>query len=240
MEFQVMTYNIHHGKGVDGKLDLERIATVIQESGADFISLNEVDRFFARRSNHMDQIAWMATNLNMEHAFGPAITFRKKGTDLLSQYGNAFLSKYPIVSEQNHSLYPSGTEGRSLLEIHTEFHGQTMKMFVTHLSLNPLIRHKQIDFITGKIREEASPVIMMGDWNMKPGTKAWHKITSQLRDVCHLAEVGPLYTYPSHKPGKQLDYIFVSENIHVSSIEVVEIHPLASDHLPLKATLVLS
>lgn len=239
MEFQVMTYNIHHGKGSDGKLNLERIASVIEKSGADFVSLNEVDREFSRRSNHMDQISWMAQELNMISAFGPAITFKKKGSEGLRQYGNAFLSKYPILADENHLLYPTGMEGRSLLEVHTQFHGKVLKMFVTHLSLNPLTRHKQIDFITHKILGESNPVILMGDCNMKPGTESWGKITQYLQDVCHMAFAGPLPTYPSKKPKSQLDYIFVSDHLHLSSIEVVETNPLASDHLPLKATLVV-
>lgn len=32
--FRAMTYNIHHGEGVDGRLDLERIAAVIREHDA--------------------------------------------------------------------------------------------------------------------------------------------------------------------------------------------------------------
>ena len=33
--FRVMTFNIHHGEGVDGKVDLDRIANVILEANAD-------------------------------------------------------------------------------------------------------------------------------------------------------------------------------------------------------------
>lgn len=237
MEIKVMTFNIHHGKGTDGKVDLKRIASVIEHSGADYISLNEVDRFFSKRSNFEDQIAWIAQELNMYHAYGPALTFTIKGSQNVRQYGNGFLSKYPIESEMNHLFYPTGLEGRSLLEIDTQFQGNRLKLFVTHLSLNPIVRHKQIDFITNKIKHENKPVIMMGDWNMKPGTKAWNKITRHLQDVCHMAVTGPICTYPSKRPKTQLDYIFVSKHIQITSVEIVRKAPDASDHLPLKATL---
>ena len=52
-----------------------------------------------------------------------------------------------------------------------------------------------------------------------------------------MALVGPIYTYPSKKPKSQLDYIFVSKHIQITSVEIVGKSPEASDHLPLKATL---
>ena len=51
-----LTYNIHHGEGVDGRLDLERIADVIRSSGADVVFLQEVDRG-TQRAGGVDQVA---------------------------------------------------------------------------------------------------------------------------------------------------------------------------------------
>ena len=39
---RVMTYNIHHAEGLDGKVDLERIANVLRQSNADVIALQEL------------------------------------------------------------------------------------------------------------------------------------------------------------------------------------------------------
>lgn len=102
MELKVMTFNIHHGKGMDGKVNLERIAFVIEQSGADYISLNEVDRCFSKRSHFEDQIAVIAKKLNMYYAYGPALTFTVNGSGQLRQYGNGFLSRFPIESQYNH------------------------------------------------------------------------------------------------------------------------------------------
>lgn len=46
----VMSYNIHHGVGLDNQLSLERIAGVIRDAGADIVGLQEVDRFYGERS----------------------------------------------------------------------------------------------------------------------------------------------------------------------------------------------
>ena len=44
LQIRVLSYNIHHGAGVDGKLDLPRIAGVITAVKPDLVALQEVDR----------------------------------------------------------------------------------------------------------------------------------------------------------------------------------------------------
>ncbi len=41
---RVMTYNIQHGEGLDGRIDLVRTAQVIRRSEANVVALEEVDR----------------------------------------------------------------------------------------------------------------------------------------------------------------------------------------------------
>ncbi|MGW6198013.1 endonuclease/exonuclease/phosphatase family protein [Kribbella sp. NPDC055110] len=65
---EALTFNIHHGAGVDGKLDLERVAQTIEASGATVVGLQEVDKYFDARSNWMDQPARLAARLQMNYA----------------------------------------------------------------------------------------------------------------------------------------------------------------------------
>lgn len=51
---RVLSYNIHHAAGTDGKLDLKRIAAVIQSVTPDIVSLQEVDQR-VRRSDSIDR-----------------------------------------------------------------------------------------------------------------------------------------------------------------------------------------
>ena len=69
-----MTFNIHHGRGMDKQLDLYRIAEIIKASDADIIGLNEVDKHFSKRSDYQDQISWLAKQLNMNQAFSPSLS----------------------------------------------------------------------------------------------------------------------------------------------------------------------
>ncbi|WP_018133287.1 endonuclease/exonuclease/phosphatase family protein [Effusibacillus pohliae] len=242
MQIKVMTYNIHHGRGTDKQFNLERIAAVVEEHEAELVGLNEVDRHFSKRSEFLDQAAWLANRLNMHHAFGAALTVRARGSGRLRQYGNAFLSRHPITAYKNHP-FPFDfrlTEGRALLEIEVQTPERTLKIYVTHLSLNPFLHKKQTDFIVNKLANELQPVILLGDWNMRPRSAAWKKIGRQLTDVCQAAGEGPCLTYPAKRPRSQLDYIFVSRHFQVLSVTVPGKHAGASDHLPLLATLRLN
>ncbi len=240
MELNVVTFNIRHGRGTDGRVDLPRIAEVIERSGADIVGLNEVDKCFSYRSGYADQLTWLSERLGMHGVFGAAVTL--KGTAELRQYGNALLSRYPVVSQANHP-YPTRArwfEGRALLEAGIAVNGQRVKLYVTHLSLNPLSQRRQIDTILNKMAEERSPVVLMGDCNMRPGTKPWQKVSVRVHDVCRSAGGAAFHTFPSRRPKMQLDYIFVSPWLGISAVQVIADRPDASDHLPLKATLRLS
>src|ERR1051325_7013732 len=78
---RVMTYNIHVGVGMDKKLDLPRIAGVINAQHPDLVGLQEVDRGVTR-TQRIDEIAELAKLTRMEYAF--AFNLRYQG----GQYGD--------------------------------------------------------------------------------------------------------------------------------------------------------
>ncbi|UOY89307.1 endonuclease/exonuclease/phosphatase family protein [Bacillus glycinifermentans] len=241
MDISIMTFNIHHGKGTDQRLDLQRIAELIAESGADIIGLNEVDRHFSKRSRYEDQISRLAKELEMEHAYSPSVSLRSKGSQSKRQYGNALLSRFPIVEEQHHlfNFVPGLIEGRSLLETAIDIDGRLLYAFVTHLSLHPSLHRKQTGYIAGRLQKLDKPAIVLGDWNMKPRSRGWKRVTGVLRDAWEAAGDGAGFTYPSRRPKKRLDYIFVSPSLYVTAAEVVTKSPEASDHLPLTAVVTI-
>ena len=69
---RVMTYNIHHGEGSDGRFDLQRLAQIIRDADPDLVALQEVDRNTAR-SGGVDQIAELSRLTGMHSAFGKAL-----------------------------------------------------------------------------------------------------------------------------------------------------------------------
>src|SRR3954468_2494324 len=86
---RVLSYNIHHGEGVDGKLDLERIAAVINAVEPDLVALQEVDQRVAR-TRLIDEPADLARLTKMHVAFGANLALQG------GHYGNAVLSRWPI------------------------------------------------------------------------------------------------------------------------------------------------
>src|SRR5262245_43373982 len=77
-EIRVLSYNIHHGRGLDDKVDLERIAEVILSVKPDLVAVQEVDQK-ARRTEGVDQPAELARLTKMEVVFGKNIDFEGGG-----------------------------------------------------------------------------------------------------------------------------------------------------------------
>ncbi|WP_409300970.1 endonuclease/exonuclease/phosphatase family protein [Peribacillus sp. SCS-155] len=240
MIVKVLTFNIHHGRGTDRQLNLDRIGAIIQTTGADIIGLNEVDRHFSERSQFKDQAKELAHYLNMQYAFGPAVTIETTGFTPKREFGNAILTKFPIQSMSNHSFdfLPKRTEKRALLEITNNIGNEMITTYVAHLSLNPFLHSKQIAFILEKIQLNKGSSIIVGDWNMTPSSPRWKHITHLLKDAW--AEKGNRdqrgFTFPSRRPFRRLDYIFYSSELQLLNCEVVDIDRKASDHLPIIAT----
>jgi len=95
---KVLTYNIHHAEGTDGKIDVERIAGVIRAESPDVVCLQEVDRNMSR-TNGLDIPALLAAKLGMNLAFGPNLEIQG------GHYGNATLTRHEILKQENYSQH---------------------------------------------------------------------------------------------------------------------------------------
>src|SRR5690606_22767226 len=138
---KVMSSNIAHGLGMDGIVDLEKTAEVIEESCATIIALQEVDRYISARSQNVDLAAWLSQRLTMHAAYGAIMHFAAEDSERPNrQYGNVILSKYPIKYVENHLLTqvycPFGNnEQRGILETVIAVDGIYLSVFNTHLAL---------------------------------------------------------------------------------------------------------
>ncbi|WP_254052778.1 endonuclease/exonuclease/phosphatase family protein [Bacillus sp. V59.32b] len=237
VEVEVMSYNIHHAEGVDGVLDLERIARIIEESDADIVGLQEVDKHWSERSDFQDQAKWLAERLGMFYAYGANLDREPlKEEEPRRQYGTAVLSKYPILDSENHPLTKIGnTEQRGLLEATIKVKGNHLHFYNTHLALTSAEREIQIREINDIASRDKGSKIMMGDLNATPESKEMQPINANYNDV--FAETHEAYTYPATNPTKRIDYIFTSDDIEADDAEVIK--TLASDHLPLIAEIEL-
>lgn len=106
---RVVSYNIKHGRGMDGKVDLDRTAKVLAKLKPDIIALQEVDKH-CTRSGKVDIAAELGKRLKMDHRFGKFMDFQG------GEYGMAVLSRLPIKTTRIHKL-PRGAEPRIALEV---------------------------------------------------------------------------------------------------------------------------
>jgi endonuclease/exonuclease/phosphatase family metal-dependent hydrolase len=234
---RVMSFNIHHGVGTDGVLDLQRIADMIKSQGADIVGLQEVDRHWSERSNFVDQTAWLARELNMHVVYGANLD-----NDPLEpgqprrQYGTAILSRYPIAESRN-TLLPKyrGQERRGLLEATLKVRGTTLRFANIHLTNNNAERKEQSAKVAELLAGSSRPTVLVGDLNAVPTAPEITILTSRWKDTWPQVGEGPGYTIESGKPPKRIDYILHSQGIHPKSAEVLT--TLASDHLPVVARL---
>jgi endonuclease/exonuclease/phosphatase family metal-dependent hydrolase len=126
---RVLTYNIHHGEGRDGRLDLVRTADVIRSANPDLVALQEVDRG-TTRTERIDELAELARLLGMHAQFGKAMDYAG------GEYGVAILSRWPIASADNQPLpHPGEHEPRTALTVRVRLgeDGPWVRFTSTHL-----------------------------------------------------------------------------------------------------------
>ncbi|MGZ5544081.1 MAG: endonuclease/exonuclease/phosphatase family protein, partial [Limisphaerales bacterium] len=109
--FRVMTYNIHHGEGLDHKVDLPRIAALIKREKADIVALQEVDKGVTR-TDRRDLTAELAKLTGMTGVFSNNHYFQG------GEYGNAILSRFPVLTLTNlHYQMLRKDEQRGVLQV---------------------------------------------------------------------------------------------------------------------------
>jgi endonuclease/exonuclease/phosphatase family metal-dependent hydrolase len=237
---RVASYNIHHGVGIDGRLDLERVAAVIEGTRPDVVGLQEVDRHLGRRSGFVDQAAWLRDRLGLEVVFGANIDADPKTPGAARrQYGTAILSRYEICEWRNTLLpHPQGGEQRGLLEAVIDLGGRRVRAFNTQLANRSQVeRMGQVAAVRAIVAQVPEPVLLVGDLNALPGTPEIDAMSNDLADAWLAAGDGPGFTFDAATPHGRIDYVLTSRDVVARWAEVVA--SLASDHLLVVADLEL-
>jgi endonuclease/exonuclease/phosphatase family metal-dependent hydrolase len=226
--FRVMTYNIHHGEGLDRKIDLERIAKLITEAKADIVGLQEVDRG-CERTQKRDLPAELAQLTGMAVHFEKNIDFQG------GEYGNAILSRFPIKRAKNtHYAMLRAGEQRGVLQLVLDVQGREVLFLNTHIDYRPddAERLKNADELRQIVTAAGkTPVIMVGDFNAVPQSRTIEKIRAFMTDTWERVGNGDGFTIPVLKPAKRIDYIWISPDT-LEPLTIAVLHTTASDHLP--------
>ena len=245
---RIVTFNIAHGRGltpIQGltsgrklRLNLRRIAALLAELEADVVALQEVDErsVWAGNFDHLEYIRVHAGFPNA--AFG--INNRRTGLMNLC-YGNAILSRYPIVEtetvvfgrrkvgEKGFLFAEIDVGGRIVPLVNLHFHFGSRKRRLVQLDL-------LVAWLRGKKHERGAgwavlPVVC-GDFNAPDtGDDATASLLGHLHDYgdyCLLPRLRA--TYPSPMPRRALDFVFVPPGCRSVHCDVVR--SVLSDHRP--------
>lgn len=234
---RIVTYNVRRCLGTDGRLSPGRIADVIAAYEPDVVALQELDVGRARTGG-IDQAHAIAQALGMQMHFHASLRV------LEEEYGNAILTYRPSRLVKAGSLPGGGgrfaPEPRGALWASINLGGIDVQVITTHLGLRGGERLAQVDCLLGPqwLAHAAcrEPVILLGDFNASPRSRAYRRLATRLRDAqAALPFQRAKPTFPSRLPVLRIDHAFVSRSVHVVRVESLRspMARVASDHLPL-------
>lgn len=228
---RVLTYNIRHGEGADGRVDLERTARVIRDAHADVVALQEVDRGTSRVKG-LDEAEELARLTGMRMVFACAIPFGG------GQYGNAVLTRLDMPHPPRTIPLP-GEEKRALLWMDlkspdekdspaTEF-----RFLATHLDLSAERRVESVDKIEKLFADSPDePALLAGDLNAEFPETAFQNL---LRHWGNTEKAGASAepSCPADHPENRIDHVLFRPANRWRVIECrVLPEPEVSDHRP--------
>jgi endonuclease/exonuclease/phosphatase family metal-dependent hydrolase len=242
MNLRVITYNIHRAIGVDRRFRPERIIELLRTHDPDVALLQEVDDGVPR-SRELDLAKEIARDLGYPYyAVGHNVSLRK------GKYGNATLSRLPIVRERNIDLTIDNKKRRGCQHTTLETTARggpsgRLEVFNLHLGLSMRERQQQVGRLV-RSREfrdldESVPCVLGGDFNdWRSLLRAFFVEAFAFRCASDRnGRRGPraIRTYPSPSPQAGLDRVYYRGALRLVAAYRCEQQTsrVASDHRPL-------
>lgn len=228
---RVLSYNVRHGAGMDGRVDLARVAGVIRAARPDVVLLQEID-VGTHRTGGVHQAEALARLTGLAHwAFGPFMAYDG------GEYGMALLSATPVSEQWNHRL-PDGEEPRTALAARIAAPaGATSVTFVgIHLYRTVEERQAQAARLVEIFAADTGVVLLVGDFNSEPGGPVMELLGRHWAFPAK-PESGR-ETWPSDAPRVDIDHVLFRPARRVRLLEYRVIDEReASDHRPVLAVL---
>lgn len=226
---RVLTYNIHHGAGSDDRIDLNRIAAVINRANPDLVALQEVD-VNTRRSGSVDQARELGRLTKLTPYFGQAINFEGGG------YGQAILCRFPLESFRVEHLpdLPNAEPQIAIIATIVASDGRPSIAFTgVHLDhrgeAGRIPQARRLAELTDQTSAELS--IVAGDFNATPDSETMKAFASRWTSA-----TGPdAASHPADAPKHKIDWIlFRGDGWRIVKARVID-EADASDHRPVFA-----
>jgi len=241
---RIGTFNIAHGRGaipggpnmtdespVKRTDRLKAIAKLIRDESLDVVVLNEVD-FDCYWSHGIDQSEVIAK------AAGLPYILKQRNADILIpfrtlRFGNAVISRHPITEGKLLKL-PAlkkwedilGGAHDSAVCVITLPDGNQVKVLPVHLEVrDQATRIAGVETIASAVSQSNQPSLILGDFNSYPSASSPDAISTltEKTGLSPMAGTGlnePNFTFPSSKPNRRLDWIFVPASWQVRSWKI--------------------
>jgi endonuclease/exonuclease/phosphatase family metal-dependent hydrolase len=227
---RVVTYNIHRGRGLDGRTLPGRAIEVLRSLNADIIALQEV---IGAGPNGSSQAEVIGAALAMGWVMVSARTLRGH------QFGNVVLSRFPIRQHYQYDLSWKTCEPRCCQRVELSIDGQTLHLFNVHLGTAFRERRDQAERLATIVldRRIQAPKIVLGDFNEWSGGIATASLSEKLQAIDLSVYLRRKRTYPGILPFLHLDHIYYEGHVEIAGIEIPRTRKslMASDHLPFLA-----
>jgi endonuclease/exonuclease/phosphatase family metal-dependent hydrolase len=204
---RIGTFNIHGGKGSDGRRDMERVADCLAD--LDFVGLEEVHSRWPWES--VDQAQWLGRRLGRSWLFAPAVQQWYH-----DDFGNGLISALRVTSWQRIPLPSDPSNPRNAILATVEYSGGTIRILVTHLTRrNPVRQDAQLQAVSSLFLSLAEPAILLGDMNARPD----HPLIRQLRATPGVVE--PFGELRQSDSTVRIDWIFLRglRALHVETVD---------------------
>ena len=165
---KILTYNIRNWQNHQGESNVRQVLEVLRAADTGLIGLNEVLHPHPSPDPDLPALDFLARELGMATAFGPA--FQPRNAFHLPEVmsGNALLSRYPILATAAHHLTPVVNNPRGLLETRVLLPDRTpFTLYVTHLEpKREDVRVEQARaLLSWAVRDKGKPHALVGDLN---------------------------------------------------------------------------
>lgn len=235
MKIKAITFNICHGEGIDGVIDIKRQAEFINKYNPDILILQELDMYTLRVHKRF-QLEEMSKYTGLKYKSMCSTIRYKEGF-----YGIGTLNKYPVESAVNFpmmSLYPEN-EKRGILFNKVRIEDKIVNIFNLHLATMEHERILAIEELVNIIETipKNENIIVAGDFNIGISKIGNHKYSFENKET--YTEYETLKKRLSKLPNTEptwfsetaiacIDTMFYSSNMKL--IEVKTLKSEISDH----------
>ena len=234
---RVLVLNMHAGADARGVPNLAAVATLVRDTRADVVLLQEVDSA-TTRSGGVDQVAELRRLSGYAGAFGPTLRYQGGG------YGIAVLARAPILRQEMLRLPVTPAqqraggsyEPRGALHVALLWGGDTLHVLDTHLDPSGDDHYRRQEAATlvavaARLAAGGRPVLVGGDMNSTPESAVQASVRAAgVRDLWPGCGRGSGLSYPAARPVKRIDYLYALGGVRCARAHVLESE--ASDHRP--------